>query len=154
MRKLKIFASSILLTIGLGAIYSCDVAPTDALMEIIKEDLGYIPVIANFTLASPIASATAPLAGTNCSFDLRYWSEGEIDRIQFWVKVGTADPVLLDDRPYTPAFSNISKTDSLMFNYTIPAVTPVGTVVGMEARVTNKNLPNFPVTRTVNVTVR
>ncbi|UJP63695.1 hypothetical protein [Mongoliitalea daihaiensis] len=154
MKKLKIIASSLLLIFGMGSMYSCDVAPTDALMEIIKEDLGFIPVIANFTLASPTASATAPTAGTNCTFDLRYWSEGEIDRVQFWVKLGTADPVLVDDRPYAPAFSNISKTDSLLINYTIPAALPVGTVVGMEARVTNKNLPNFPVTRTVNVTVR
>jgi hypothetical protein len=154
MNKLKTFTYSLLLTLGLGSFYACEVAPTDALMEIIKEDFGYIPVIANFTLASPTASATAPIAGTNCTFDLRYWSEGEIDRIQFWVRVGTQEPVMVDDRPYTPAFSNITKTDSLRFNYTIPAATPVGTVVGMEARITNKNVPNFPVTRTVNVTVR
>lgn len=154
MKKLKIYVSSLLIVLGLGSMYACDVAPTDALMEIIREDLGYIPVIANFTLASPTASATAPTAGTNCTFDLRFWSEGEIERIQFWVKVGAADPVMVEERPYAPAFSNITKTDSLLLNYTIPATVPVGTVVGMEARVTNRNVPNFPVTRTVNVTVR
>lgn len=154
MKKLKIFASSLLIALGISLLPSCDIAPNQALLDIIQEDFGYIPVIANFTLANPTASATAPTAGTNCTFDLRYWSEGEIDRIQFWVKIGTGDPELIEERPYTPAFSNISKTDSLLVNYTIPASVPVGTVVGMEARVTNKNVPNFPVTRVVNVTVR
>jgi hypothetical protein len=153
MKKLKIFISSLILTASLG-IYSCDIAPTDALTDIIKEDLGYIPVISNFTLRSPTPSTSTPSPGTLCTFDLRYWSEGEIDKVQFWVKLGSADPVQVDEKAYVPAYSNISKTDSLLFNYTIPASVNTGTVVGVEARVINKNLPDFPVSRTVNVTIR
>lgn len=153
MKKIKLFIAAILGAFTISAT-SCDVAPTDALMEIIKEDLGYLPVIANFTLTNPVASATAPTPGTNCTFDLRYWSEGEIEKVQFWVKIGAAAAVQVSEQPYRPAFSNISKTDSLLFNYTIPADVARGTVVGVEARVINKNLPNFPVTRNVNVTVR
>ncbi|PSL06431.1 hypothetical protein [Cecembia rubra] len=153
MKKIKIFSLGIAMFMGLF-ITSCDLDPTEALRDIIKEDFGYLPVIANFTLASPTASATAPIAGTNCTFDLRYWSEGEIDKIQFWVRIGAGSPQLVDEKPYSPAFSNITKTDSLLFNYTIPTTVPTGTVVAMEARVTNKNVPDFPVSRTVNVTVR
>ncbi|MBW3468331.1 hypothetical protein [Arthrospiribacter ruber] len=153
MNTLKYFIIGFVLTLS-TFISSCDIGPTDALQDIIQEDLGYIPVISNFTLRSPTASETSPTAGTDCTFDLRYWSEGEIDRIQFWVKVGGANPERLDDRPYEPAFSNITKTDSLLFNYTIPNGIEAGTVISMEARITNTNLPDFPVSREVNVTVR
>lgn len=153
MKKTKIFAIYTLLTISIGW-SSCDVGPTDALMEIISEDLGFIPVISSFTLASPTASENTPTPGTNCVFDLRFWSEGELESIEFWQRIDSGDLELIATREYTPAFSNISKTDSLLFNYTIPSNVPAGTVIGMEARVFNRDLPDFPVSRVVNVTVR
>lgn len=153
MKKIKYYSQGLVFLLS-SFLFSCDVGPTDALQDIIKEDLGYIPVITNFVLSNPTASDSAPEAGTNCTFDLRYWSEGEIDRIQFWVKIGSAEPQRLDEIPYKPAFSNITKTDSLLYNYTIPSEIEAGTVVSMEARITNTNLPNYIVSRTVNVTVR
>ncbi|WP_194777240.1 hypothetical protein [Pararhodonellum marinum] len=151
MKKIKIYCLAIL-TMFAGAITSCDIGPTDALLDIIQEDKGYIPVIANFTLSAPVPTATTP--GTECRFDLRYWSEGEIDKIRFWVKVGDAAAVQVQESDYQPAFSNVTKTDSLLFNYTIPNDVAAGTVIGVEARVTNQNLPDYAVTRIVNVTVQ
>lgn len=151
MKNIKTYCLA-LLTLVAVATTSCDIGPTDALMDIIKEDKGYIPVIANFTLSSPAPAQALP--GTECRFDLRFWSEGEIDKIRFWVKVGSADAVQVQESDYSPAFSNVSKTDSLLFNYTIPNNVVAGTIIGVEARVTNQNLPDYAVTRNVNVTVQ
>jgi len=138
--------------LSVGIFTACDIAATDPLMDIIKEDQGYIPVVAGWTMRTPTPVTLTP--GANAVFDLRYWSEGEIDKIRFFVKIGTAENQMISEQNYVPAYSNITKTDSLLINYTLPASVAVGTPVIFRAEVTNKNLPDYPVGRSLTFPVR
>lgn len=142
----------VIAAISAGIFTACDIAATDPLMDIIKEDKGYIPVVAGWTLRTPAAAALTP--GANAVFDLRYWSEGEIDKIRFFVKIGDAENQMVSEQDYSPAYSNVSKTDSLLINYTLPATVAVGTPVIFRAEVTNRNLPDYPVGRSLTLPVR
>lgn len=138
--------------VAMGIFTACDIAATDPLMDIIKEDKGFIPVVAGWTMRTPAPTALTP--GANAVFDLRFWSEGEIDKIRFFVKIGNEDNRMVSEQNYVPAYSNISRTDSLLINYTIPTTVAVGTPVVFRAEVTNRNLPNYPVGRQLSLTVR
>jgi hypothetical protein len=122
------------------AFVACDEDPTDDLKDIIKEDLGYVPKIARFTLITP-ATSTVP-SGSNVSVDLRYWSEGTIENIQFFLIEGTTETKIAE-QPYAPAFSKITKTDSLIFTYQVPAMAS-GTAFSIQARVINDGLEDYP----------
>jgi hypothetical protein len=151
MKKLKLY---ILLCAAWAAfaLTSCDEDPSDALREIIKEDLGYLPVIARFNLLTPPAGQVR--AGVNCTFDLRFWSEGEIDRIEVWNRIGTTGEFeRVNQLPYNPAFSSITRTDSLIVNYTVPANVDAGTSIRVEVRIANTGLADFPRVSGVNLTV-
>lgn len=123
------------------AFSSCDEDPTDALKDIIKDDLGYVPKISSFTLKAP-ASTTVP-EGSQLSFDLRYWSEGTISDVQFWLIQGT-DESMINEQDYSPAYSHVTRTDSLLFNYQIPAELTSGETFSIQARVTNEGLEQYP----------
>ena len=157
MKKLKTYAL-LLFVLTAGLLWACDEDADQPLKNIIKEDLGYLPVIASFALASPTpAAGTAPTPvkpGTACTFDLRYWSEGPIDRVQFSSRVGaTATPGFIYDQGYAPAYSNITRTDSLRVAYTVPADAAAGTRIRVEARVTNVDLADYPRTAAVELLV-
>jgi hypothetical protein len=123
-----------------SAFFACDEDPTDDLNDIIKDDLGYVPKIARFTLIAP-ATSTVP-AGSNVSVDLRYWSEGTISNVQFFLVQGTTE-TKITEQPYAPAFSKITKTDSLIFTYQVPALAS-GTAFSIQARVINEGLEDYP----------
>jgi hypothetical protein len=128
---------------------SCDKEPTEDLEAIIKEDLGYLPVIASFTLKSPATTTVQP--GEQATFDLRYWSEGNLDRIQFWLLKN--DTTLITELDYVPAYSSVSRTDSLIFNYTVPANVEPGTAFSIQTRVYNEGLEENPVSSSVALKV-
>jgi hypothetical protein len=151
MKKLTIYPLLVvaLLAVGLGA---CDREADQDLKDIIKQDLGYQPVIASFTLVSPAPAAVKP--GTTCTFDLRYWSEGQIDQVRLLSRVGpTGAFSTVYEQGYTPAYSTISRTDSLRLNYTVPADATAGTRIRVEARVTNVDLADYPRTAAVDLVV-
>ncbi len=157
MKKIKTYAL-LLFVLAAGLLGGCDEDADQPLKDIIKEDLGYLPVIASFSLASPTpAAGTAPTPvkpGTACTFDLRYWSEGQIDRVQLSSRLGvTATPSFIYDQGYAPAYSSITRTDSLRVTYTVPADAAAGTRIRVEARVTNVDLADYPRTAAVELLV-
>jgi hypothetical protein len=96
--------------------------------------VGKNPVIASFTIP---AGQTAT-AGSTVKLDLRYWSEDAIDKINLNATIaGTKTTV--STTPYQKAYSSVTRTDSLILQYPIPAGTASGTTITMEAQVVNKN---------------
>ncbi len=157
MKRIKVY-TLLVLALAAGIMAACDRDADQPLKDIIKQDLGYLPVIASFSLASPTpAAGTAPTPvkpGTACTFDLRYWSEGQIDRVQLSSRVGaTATPSFIYDQGYAPAYSSITRTDSLRVTYTVPADAAAGTRIRVEARVTNVDLADYPRTAAVELLV-
>jgi hypothetical protein len=129
---------------------SCDREATDDLRAIIKEDLGYLPVISGFTLVSPSSSTLG--SGTDAIFDLRYWSEGTIDRVELWETLPNENATLLTSQDYAPAYSNVTRTDSLLINYSAPVVGEALVVV-VEVRVYNQGLEGYPKSRAIDLTI-
>ncbi|MFB9863322.1 hypothetical protein [Rufibacter immobilis] len=129
---------------------SCDEDPTDDLKEIIKEDLGYVPKIATFRLVTPAATAVQP--GTDLSMDLRFWSEGQIKDVQFYMVMGTQE-TKIGESPYKPAYSKVTRTDSLLFNYKVPANIARGSAFTIQARVANQGLEQYPAKASLSFTV-
>ena len=119
-------------TVAMLVLGACDEDPTDDLYDIIKDDLGYTPKITQFKLVTPTTSPVP--AQSTITFDLRFFSEGEISGIKFYKIVGT-DTALISEQPYAPAYSKVTKTDSLMFNYSLPASLTSGTNFSVQARV-------------------
>ncbi len=157
MKKIKSYAL-LLFVLAAGLLGACDRDADQDLKDIIKQDLGYLPVIASFTLTSPTpAAGTAPTPvkpGAVCTFDLRYWSEGQIDQVQLQSRLGTTGAFsTVYAQEYTPAYSTISRTDSLRLNYTIPADATAGTRIRVEARVTNVDLADYPRTAGLDLVV-
>ena len=119
---------------------SCEEDPTDDLMELVKEDKGYVPKISAFTMVTP---ATTVPAGASVTLDLRYWSEGTINKVQFWTITGGVESQV-DELPYAKAYSKVTKTDSLRYDYVVPADLVSGTTFSLQARVTNAGLEEYP----------
>lgn len=130
---------------------ACDEEPTQALEDIIKEDKGYLPVIASFTLVSPEEPKVQP--GMETTFDLRYWSEGNIEEIQYWMIDEDQVETMIAEQAYEPAYSSVTWTDSLIFNYTIPATLQPGDTLSIEARVFNEGLEEYPATSSITLAV-
>lgn len=99
--------------------------------------IGKLPVIAGFSI-TPTQANNNVTAGQNVRFDLRYWSDDSIDKVELKATVGTGTQRTVSTTPYQSAYSNVSKTDSLLLNYTVPNVS-VGTTINMQVVVTNKN---------------
>lgn len=99
--------------------------------------IGKLPVIAAFRI-TPTQANNNVTAGQNIKLDLRYWSDDPIDKIELKATVGTGTVQTVATTPYQSAYSNVSKTDSLILNYTVPNVS-VGTAIAMQVVVTNKN---------------
>ena len=157
MKKIKTYAF-LLLALTAGLLGACDQDANEPLKEIIKNDLGYLPVIASFTIVSPTpAAGTAPTPvkpGAVCTFDLRYWSEGQIDQVQLQSRLGTTGAFsTVYAQEYTPAYSTITRSDSLRLNYTVPVDATAGTRIRVEARVTNVDLADYPRTAGVDLVV-
>lgn len=141
MKKIFSLIAFFLLAFGF-ALTSCDKDPTEDLEEIIKTDLGYVPKISTFRLVNP-ANVTTVAPGANITFDLRFFSEGKIRDIQFYMIMG-AQETKIGESAYSPAYSKITRTDSLLFNYQVPANLAAGITFTIQARVANEGLELYP----------
>ena len=131
---------------------SCDEDPGDALQDIIKDDLGYVPRIASFTIVPPGTATVAP--GQSLVMDLRYWSEGTISGIEFYRIEGETE-TRIADLDYSPAYSKVTRTDSLRFTYEVPGDLAPGAKFGIQARIANQGLENYPAkSALLNLTVQ
>ncbi|MGF1638544.1 MAG: hypothetical protein ACFCUU_15815 [Cyclobacteriaceae bacterium] len=147
--KNLIYISSLVSLFALVILTSCDREPTEELESIIKEDLGYLPVISGFTLRSPAAAQVAP--GSTLTLDLRFWTEDQVSEIELFAREGENEAVLVQTYPYQPAYSAISRTDSLLMSFQIPANAADSAVYVFDAVVTNEN--TLSRTRSLSVTV-
>lgn len=146
----KLLTKYLVIIIAVLSFTACEEEANQPLLDIINEDLGYIPVISSFSLAAPSSSAVMP--GDDCTFDLRYWSEGNLSDIEFWL-VDEIDQTLIEAFDYSPAYSNVTKTDSLLFDFTVPPLYQPGDTFYIEARVRNEGLEDYPTTAEVMLTI-
>ncbi|EIM73804.1 hypothetical protein A3SI_17187 [Nitritalea halalkaliphila LW7] len=148
----KILKNTVLaLSLASLSLVACDIDPTQPLRDIIREDLGYLPVVAGWSLRTPAAAELRP--GANATLDLRFWSEGEIDRIRLFVTVNGSE-TMVEEKAYSPAYSEITRTDSLLFSYTVPQTAAVGSPIIFRSEVINRDLPDFPVGRSLTFTLQ
>lgn len=134
MKAKLIYISFIMMSMVLT---SCEKDADQWLKDNVKI-IGKAPVITGFSITPAQADNKVP-AGQTIKLDLRYWSDDPIDKIELRSAVGTgAAYQLVESRPYQKAYSNVSKTDSLIFNYSVPNVA-VGTEINMEVTVLNTN---------------
>jgi hypothetical protein len=78
-------------------------------------------------------------SGTPVPLDLRYWSDDPIDKINLRATVGTGAQQLVSTTAYQKAYSSVSRTDSLILSYPVPAGLATGTAIVLEVEVVNKN---------------
>lgn len=109
--------------------------------------IGKFPIITAFRI-NPTQANNNVTAGQNVKLDLRYWSQDPIDKIELRATVGTGTVQTISTTPYQSAYSNVSKTDSLILNYTVPNVA-ANTPIAMQVVITNKNT----LTRNTNLTL-
>jgi len=100
--------------------------------------IGKVPVVASFTVKPP--QTTTVVAGTSIQLDLRYWSDDPIDKINLRSAVGTGAQEVVSATPYQKAYSQISRTDSLLLTYPVPSGLVTGTTIAVEVEVVNKNM--------------
>lgn len=136
--KYHIFKNlGILVGLSLILLSSCKKNDPDQWLKDNVEVIGKIPVITSIAVVPP--QTTSVQAGSVINLDLRYWSEDEIDQINFRDSVGSAAKKLFLNKPYQKAYSTVSRTDSLLAPYQVPAGLASNTKIIIEAEVVNKN---------------
>lgn len=118
------------ITVSISSCYNDD----NWLDDNMEETGRSVPMIASFTTSDEDYSS-----GAEITLDLRYWSNDDIEQIDFFAQV-EGHPELDDLRviPYEEAYSELSRTDSLLITYTVPDV-PSGTDFGFQVVVKNEN---------------
>ncbi|WEK19522.1 MAG: hypothetical protein P0Y49_22370 [Candidatus Pedobacter colombiensis] len=111
--------------------------------------IGKVPVIASFTVKPP--QTTNVGAGSTVTLDLRYWSDDPIDKINLRATVGSTPQQIVSTTAYQKAYSQVSRTDSLLLPYPVPTGLAVGTAIVMEVEVVNKNTLNKKATLNLKV---
>lgn len=126
---------------------------------------GYRPVSGNtlqymnsFTnrsvnLATSSGSATVFPADTTFHTELQFFSQSPVKQIELYNTVGSDPKTLVATWPYTAAFSDLKRIDTLLVPYTMPAVAP-GTVIRLDYDILNENGLRLLSPRTVYVRVR
>lgn len=123
--------------VSLILLSSCKKNDADQWLKDNIEVIGKIPVITSLAVVPP--QTVSVQAGSVVNLDLRYWSEDEIDQINFRDSVGTTVKKLFLNKPYQKAYSTVSRTDSLLAPYQVPAGLASNTKIIIEAEVVNKN---------------
>jgi hypothetical protein len=72
-----------------------------------------------------------------CNFE--YWSQDKIKEIRIYDSIGTAARKVVATLAYTPAYSAIKKSDTLLYQYVVPATAASGTTIRLDAVVENEN---------------
>ena len=70
---------------------------------------------------------------------IEYWSKDKMKTVNFYDSVGTAARKLVFSTPYAPAYSSFKKSDTLVYNYTVPASAASGTTIRVDAVIENEN---------------
>lgn len=99
--------------------------------------IGKVPTVAGFTVKPPQTTNVA--AGSTVTLDVRYWSDDPIDKINLRATVGATAQQVVSTTAYQRAYSQVSRTDSLLLTYPVPVGLAVGTAIVMEVEVVNKN---------------
>lgn len=135
--KKNILTYSTLLFVSLALFSACKKDAPDQWLKDNIDIIGKVPVIAGFTVKPPQTTNVA--AGSTVQLDLRYWSDEPIDKINLRSTVGTGAQQTVSTTAYQKAYSQVSRTDSLLLPYPVPAGLAVGTAIVMEVEVVNKN---------------
>lgn len=127
------------LLIAAAALVACEEEPDQWLRDNTQEGRGYFPVIASAAVTAPALTAVKP--GSEVTVDLRYWSRDPIQEVRLYARPGaTAPETLVSTTPYAPAYSAVSRTDSVLLRYTVPAdLVPAKGALRLRAEVVNEN---------------
>lgn len=137
MRTIQIFSKTLMAGLGLCLMLSSCYEQEDPLEEIIVRTGDHYPVVANIRSLEAQGYEVDFSAGGDVHLELQYWSFDPIDKINFY-DVIDSDTSLIAAFDYQAAFSKRSDTDTLVVQYTVPAV-PAGTEVGLILEVVNEN---------------
>ncbi|WP_199120840.1 hypothetical protein [Pedobacter sp. ASV28] len=96
-------------------------------------------IVANSNFVTPTIPTAGIAKGTALAIELDFISIDPIKEIQFYEKIGTADSVLIDKKPYQAAFSKIKNCDTLLYAYKAPTTPATGTTIVFRARVVNQS---------------
>src|ERR1044071_2640394 len=88
--------------------------------------------------------------GSSFTTEIQFFSESPIKEINLYNTIGTGARTKIGTWPYTPAFSQIKRMDTLLVTYTMPAA-PVSTKIKLEYEILNQNALNLIKTATVTV---
>ncbi|WP_256012346.1 hypothetical protein [Desertivirga xinjiangensis] len=135
----------LLLLCFLGA--SCEKNAPDEWLKDNIEIVGKLPVIASLSVVPPQTSRVP--AGSSLQLDLRYWSDDPVDKINLYATVGTGARQAVSTSAYAKAYSAVSRTDSLLLPYQVPAGLASGTSIKLDVEVLNQNT----LSRTSSVTL-
>ena len=133
--KNKIFSIIIMFAV-LAVFAACDEDADHELENIIKETGGYFPVISSLSLEMPDEEANP---GETLTLDLRYWSQGEMESIVLMEALDDGALSEVDRVDYQPAYSSVTRTDSLLLNYQVPSNLSDTTSVKLKVQVINLN---------------
>ncbi len=149
---MKIFKNILFVAAAAGMLMACEQEPDQWLQDNIQEGRGYFPVVASLAVASPASTSTLK-PGDPVTLDLRYWSLDPIQEVRLYAKPGANAPeTLVATTPYVPAYSTVTRTDSLLLNYQLPAgITPPATVT-LRTEVVNQN--TLTKSSSVNINLR
>lgn len=77
--------------------------------------------------------------GLTVRCNIEYWSQDPIKEIRFYDSVGTTARRVVATIPYTPAYSAFKKSDTLIYQYTVPVSAASNTTIRLDAEVVNQN---------------
>jgi hypothetical protein len=96
----------------------------------------YYPVVSNVTIISDQETYSE---GDDIQFDLRFYSKGNVESITALEEYGGNAQEAFAEFAYSDAaYSEVSQTDSLLIDYTVPNGSS-GTTISFEFVVTNEN---------------
>lgn len=133
--KNKIY-NLIMIMAALAVFAACDEEADHELQNIIQETRGYFPVISSFSMEMPDEEVNP---GESLTLDLRYWSQGEMESIVLMEALDGGSLSEVNRVNYQPAYSAVTRTDSLLLNYQVPANLSDTTSVKLKVQVINAN---------------
>lgn len=101
-----------------------------------EKDENYYPNISNVSI---LAEQETYAEGDAVNLDLRFWSEGSVESIQLLHEYGGNNQEVYSEYAYSEAgYSEITKTDSIVVEYTVPQGSS-GSTISLEFEVANEN---------------
>lgn len=77
--------------------------------------------------------------GLTVRCNIEYWSQDPIKEIRFYDSVGSTARRVVATIPYAPAYSAFKKSDTLVYQYTVPISAAANTTIRLDAEVVNQN---------------